>query len=199
MTRYESAFQGFLQFKRYRRSWSFPVEVERLIMDETVALGKSTLHLYGGLARFGTRMDIDPATSPDIIGNALYPPFRCKSWDVVIVDPPYTALPGSMVFQIIGPAACLARERVWWVHSHWSVTSSLGLSLRRWWLGSPCSKGSLVRVIAEYSVTGHPGYCHAVPGRQRRKLRPEFKRYDWTKYVPTPPRQGRCAVQGRLL
>jgi hypothetical protein len=86
MRQHESTFQGFLMFKEYRRTWAFPREVEHRLREESVNLGKSTLHLYGGLATFGSRLDADPKTRPDVIGNALYPPFRCKSFDVVIAS-----------------------------------------------------------------------------------------------------------------
>jgi hypothetical protein len=73
MNRYERTYQGFFQFKHYRRSWAFPAEVERILLSETVELGKTVLQLYGGVARFGLRLDIDPATRPDIIGNSMDP------------------------------------------------------------------------------------------------------------------------------
>lgn len=59
----------------------------RLIVSET--RGLSVLHLFGGHAEFGIRLDADPGTHPHVVGNAFFPPFRCESFDVVVADPPY--------------------------------------------------------------------------------------------------------------
>jgi hypothetical protein len=128
---YNKTFQGFVFFRDYHRTWSFPREIERIIMDATG--DGSVLHLYGGLARFGTRLDMDPATTPDVVGNALYPPFKCKSFDYVVMDPPYADLKAGVAMNIIIPAACLARKKVFWVHTHWPIRSGLGMRLNRWW------------------------------------------------------------------
>jgi len=183
----QRTFQGFILFRNYRRTWSFPREIERIVMDET-GIG-SVLHLYGGLARFGTRLDMDPATSPDVVGNALYPPFKCKSFDYVVVDPPYQDLRSHMALPIIIPAACIARKRVFWLHTHWAIRSGFGLSLSRWWLGSPCSMGSPIRMLAEYKVTGHPKFCNGRPRKGRKRFNHLMQKYDWSRFVPNPKRQ----------
>jgi hypothetical protein len=198
MNRYERAFQGFLYCRGYHRTWAFPREVERLLIDETVALGKRTLQLYGGLARFGLRLDMDPVTSPSVLGNALFPPFRCKSFDVVIVDPPYGPLNGFAGTQIVGPAACLARERIWWLHTCWPGCEGF-LRLIRWWTVCPCSKGSPLRILAEFEVTRHPRYCTAIAEHGRSQLRPQFRKYDWSRHVGRTLRYEPEPVQGRLL
>lgn len=198
MTRFERTFQGFLYCRNYHRTWAFPREVERLLADESVAIGKRTLHLYGGLAPFGVRLDMDPATHPDVLGNALYPPFQCKSFDVVIVDPPYGKLNGFAGTQIIAPAACLARERIWWIHTAWPGCEGF-LELLRWWTVCPCSKGSPLRLLAEFRPRRHPKYCVAVAERGRKQLRPMFRKYDWTRFVGHPPRHEKQSIQQRLL
>ncbi len=200
MNVYERTYQGFFQFKRYQRSWAFPREVEQLLMSETVEQGKRTLQLYGGMARFGVRLDIDPATRPHVLGNSLYPPFACKSFDVVIVDPPYTDLKSGIALQILAPAACLARERIWWFHTHWSVGFGLGIKLLRWWTCSPCSLGAPMRILAEYQPTRHPRFCHAVPRTGHGKQLPkELRTYDWTRHFPNPVHRGPIAVQQRMF
>lgn len=198
MNVYERAFQGFIACKGYRRTWAFPREVEQILRSETVEKGKRTLQLYSGIASFGLRLDMDPEVQPDVLGNALFPPFRCKSFDVVIVDPPYGSLPGWMGVQILAPAACLARERIWWLHTHWGPGGALGLKLLRWWVVSPCSKGSPLRVLAEFRVTRHPRFCHAVPEHGRRQLRPAFRKYDWTRHFPHPVNREPAPIQQRM-
>ena len=194
---YHKSFQGFIFFRNYKRTWSFPAEIERLIMDETS--DGSVVHLYGGLARFGTRLDMDPATRPDVIGNALYPPFRCKSFDYVVMDPPYTDLKAGVVLNIIIPAACLARKKVFWVHTHWPIRSGLGLRLNRWWIGSPCSMGAPVRIIVEYLVVGHPNSCVGWPRKGRRRMNGMLGKYDWSRHVPTPKKYEQPQWQQKLI
>ncbi len=197
MTMYHKTFQGFLLFRNYKRTWSFPREVERLIMDETC--DGTVLQLYGGLAKFGTRIDLDPKTHPDILGNALYPPFRCKSFDYVVVDPPYTDLKAGIAMQIITPAGCIARKKVFWVHTHWPLRSGLGLRLSRWWLGSQCSMGSPIRLIIEYEVIGHPNFCTAYPRPGRKQFNGLMAKYDWTRFIPNPKRYESPVWQQKLL
>lgn len=62
---YHKTFQGFLLFRKYKRTWSFPREVERLIMDETG--DGSVLHLYGGrhLIRVEESLDKEKALNYD--------------------------------------------------------------------------------------------------------------------------------------
>lgn len=200
MTKYQLTFCGFLQFKSYKRTWAFPRVVERLLQSETVEVGKSVLHLYGGLARFGVRLDMDPLTAPAVLDNALYPPFRCKSFDVVIVDPPYENLVAGMGIQIMAPAVCLARERIWWFHTHWSIGSGLGIKLLRWWACSPCSMGAPLRLLAEYSVTRHPRFCHAVSRTGHgNRLPPALRKYDWSKHFPEPVNRDPEPMQRRMV
>lgn len=200
MSRYEANFQGFIRFKHYKRSWAFPAEIERFLIDESVGLDRSTLHLYGGLASFGIRLDVNPQVRPHVIGNGLAPPFHCKSFDVVIVDPPYTSLPGGMAIQLMAPALCLARSRVYWFHTHWGPGSYHGAKLLRWWACSPCSPGSPMRILVEYQVTRHPRWCVVAARQSRKRLHEMTGRYDWTKLIPNPPGPGhQVMTQRRLL
>ena len=100
--------------------WSFPPQVERYLRE--YCAGRSTLHLFGGRAKFGVRMDIDPMTNPDVFGDAFLPPFKKSSFDVVILDPPYRP------YMDLGPdncrpmlmnAAWLARREVIWFAPVW--------------------------------------------------------------------------------
>lgn len=191
------SFQGLILFRNYKRTWSFPREIERLIMDETS--DGTVLHLYGGLARFGTRLDMDPLTYPAVIGNALYPPFKCKSFDYVVVDPPYTDLRGGLATIIMTPAACIARKKVFWLHTHHNVRSGMGLKTLRWWLATSATLGSQVRMLVEYSVVGHPPTCVGYPEHGRKKHRTLLAKYDWSRFVPSPRRQETPVWQQKLL
>lgn len=200
MNVYARTFQGLLQFKRYKRTWAFPREVEALLMSETVEVDRSVLQLYGGMAGFGIRLDMDPATAPHVLGNALYPPFRCKSFDTVIVDPPYSDLKAGIGIQIMAPAICLARRRIWWFHTHWCLKGGLGIKLLRWWTCSPCSMGAPLRILAEYSVSRHPMYCHAVARTGHgNRLPPSVRAYDWSRHFPQPVNRAPLPVQRRLF
>jgi hypothetical protein len=79
--------------------------------------------MFGGLARFGTRLDIDPLTAPDVIGDAWVPPFEKDSFDFVIMDPPYIEGFRSMSNQktraLFAAAAWIARKQVIWFHTVW--------------------------------------------------------------------------------
>jgi len=97
--------------------WAFPRTVEDILRRELA--GKSVLHLFGGLARFGTRMDIDPTTKPDVIGDAWMPPFKRSSFDVTVLDPPYVRFSCQMTTALCCQAAYVAREQVVWFSTLW--------------------------------------------------------------------------------
>ena len=103
--------------------WSFPPQVDRMLREQFD--GKSVLHLFGGHSTFGRRLDIDPSTKPDVIGDAWVPPFKRDSFDVVILDPPYPpylAMGPSNAIPLLRNAAWLARETVVWFHPLWIST-----------------------------------------------------------------------------
>lgn len=114
--------------KSNANGWSFPRAVEDLLRRELA--GKSVLHLFGGLARFGTRMDIDPITRPDVIGDAWLPPFKRSSFDVVVLDPPYVKFSAQVTMALCCQAAYVAREQVIWFSTLW-LDHPARLRLRR--------------------------------------------------------------------
>ena len=103
--------------RAYKNGWSFPRTVEKLLMEATA--GKSVLHLFGGLSRWGTRLDVDARTSPDVIGDAWLPPFARDSFDIVILDPPYEKFCSQSTMALFAGAAWIAREQVIWFHTLW--------------------------------------------------------------------------------
>jgi hypothetical protein len=115
--------------------WAFPKDVRSLLVDETKDL--TVLHLFGGKADFGTRLDIDPTLHPDVIGDAWLPPFAKDSFDVVIMDPPYIGNFRTMSNQktraLFAAAAWIARRRVVWFHTVW-IESPARCILEKAWL-----------------------------------------------------------------
>jgi len=92
----------------------------------------SVLHLFGGKATFGIKLDIDPRVRPTVIGDAFLPPFAESSVDVVILDPPYPpylALGPSTVRPLLMNAAYIARKEVVWFAPLW-ISSYKFLRLR---------------------------------------------------------------------
>lgn len=111
--------------------WSFPRNVEKLLLELTA--DKRVLHLFGGMARFGVRLDIDRQVRPNVIGDAWLPPFRRDAFDVVIVDPPYHGINQQMKIHLIRGASWVARQSVIWFHTMWLPSDSI-CSLERAWL-----------------------------------------------------------------
>jgi hypothetical protein len=127
--------------------WSFPPRVERHLRELTQ--GKRVCHLFGGLSKFGTRLDIDPVTNPHVRGDAWLPPFVKDAFDVVVLDPPYVGINQQMKQQLLRGAAYIARESVIWFHTMW-IASDSHCRLERAWLvrvGDSCS----VRCIQVFS------------------------------------------------
>lgn len=114
-----------------RTGWVFPRAIEKQLIDDHP--GKTILHLFGGLSSFGTRMDIDPATAPNVIADAWLPPFRAQSFDVVVLDPPYIHLNAQLKSALFRAAAFIARDRVVWFSTTWCAASD-GLSTEKAWL-----------------------------------------------------------------
>lgn len=121
------------------------------------------LHLFGGKAKFGTRIDIDSAVRPDVIADAWLPPFGENSFETVILDPPYFSLNSQIRISLFRTAAFVARARVLWFHTLW-VSPACGLRLDRAWL---------VRVGDSHTVR-----CLQVFTRTERRISPplHFKR-----------------------
>lgn len=122
-----------------RNGWSFPPAVRELLLQE--CKGLTVVHLFGGRADFGARLDVDPATKPDVVGDAYLPPFARDSFDVVILDPPYTQVRQQEKIALLRAAAWIARRSVIWFHTVW-VEADRNLPLQRGWLvycGTQCS------------------------------------------------------------
>jgi len=119
--------------------WSFPPRVERHLRELTK--GRTVLHQFGGLSRWGLKIDIDPVTRPHVIADAWLLPFAKNAFDVVVIDPPYHSINQQMKQQLLRAAAFCAREHVIWFHTMW-IASDAHCRLERAWLvrvGDSCS------------------------------------------------------------
>lgn len=132
--------------------WSFPPAVARHLRQETS--GCTVVHFFGGLSRWGTRIDIDPSTRPHVIADAWLPPFGQDAFDDVILDPPYFGINQQMKNYLLRAARFVARRRVWWFHTQW-IASDTKLTLGRAWfvrVGDSCN----VRCLQEFLVQPGP-------------------------------------------
>jgi hypothetical protein len=114
------------------------------------------LQLFGGQSALGLTLDADRRVRPRVVGNAFYPPFRCESFDTVLLDPPYRASNGIWRESLV-PAACLARQWVWWFSQDAVDPHLHGLRLHRWWAVVPSAYGGL-RYLCQFRRTRHPTY-----------------------------------------
>lgn len=119
--------------------WRFPPNVEKHLRKLTA--GKRVCHLFGGMSRWGTRIDIDRTVRPHVLADAWLPPFVEDAFDVVILDPPYVAMNQQMKQALLRQASWIARERVIWFHTQW-IAGTTALPLSRAWLvrvGDSCA------------------------------------------------------------
>jgi hypothetical protein len=119
--------------------WSFPPRVDRHLRE--LCAGKKVLQQFGGLSKWGVKLDIDRSTRPHVIGDAWMPPFLKNSFDVVILDPPYHSINQQMKQELLRAASYVAREHVIWFHTMW-IASDARCRLERSWLvrvGDSCS------------------------------------------------------------
>jgi hypothetical protein len=130
--------------------WSFPRKINRKLQADFA--GQSVLHLFGGKASFGVRMDIDAVVKPDIIGDAWLPPFLDQSFDVVILDPPYNGINRQAQFSLLLTAASLARRTVVWFHTQWRGNDGPWIKLQAAWL-VVCGTGCAIRCLQYFSTT----------------------------------------------
>jgi hypothetical protein len=100
--------------------WSFPPAVREMLLQELQ--GRTCVHFFGGLADFGVRLDLDPSTNPDFVGDAFNPPFERDQFDAVILDPPYSCMRQEEKMHLLRSAAWVARDLVIWFHTVWIST-----------------------------------------------------------------------------
>jgi hypothetical protein len=111
--------------------WKFPRAVRNQLVED--CRGLDVLHLFGGQADFGTRLDIDWTVRPHVLGDAWLPPFARNSFDVVILDPPYFHMNANMKVALFRAAAWVARKRLVWFSTLW-MSQAVGLTPEASWL-----------------------------------------------------------------
>lgn len=157
------------KYGRRANGWSFPPAVRELLLQE--CKGRTVLHLFGGQADFGLRMDIDIATHPHVVADAYLPPFPRDCFDAVIIDPPYENVNQQEKMALLWAAAWISRQNVYWFHTNW-VASDRCLPLVHAWLirvGDQCA----VRCLQKFEVR-EPKHRPLKPG--------EFTRGEPLKY-----------------
>lgn len=172
---------------RRTNGWSFPPRVRELLLQE--CQGRTVLHLFGGNADFGVRLDLDPLLRPDVVGDAFLPPFARDSFDVVCLDPPYYKMNRQEILALLRVAAWLAREHVYWLHTVWIASNRL-LPLERAWLirvGDQCA----VRTLQKFSVR-EPKLRPLQPGEFQRGAPLRYNR--WARAAGELPFGGTFAV-----
>jgi SAM-dependent methyltransferase len=68
---------------------SFPLHFESNLI-QLLGYPEKVLHPFGGMAEFGTRVDLNPTVEPDVVADAHELPFSDGEFDCVILDPPYS-------------------------------------------------------------------------------------------------------------
>lgn len=70
----------------------FPLWFEQKLLKLLGFYGDTgrVLHIFGGKAEYGWRLDMKAEVEPHVIGDAHHLPFRSNCFDVVIADPPYS-------------------------------------------------------------------------------------------------------------
>jgi len=89
---------------------SFPLHFEKRLWR---LLGKpnpdSVLHLFGGAAKIGKRVDIKPETKPDYVMDAHNLELPSRVFKVVICDPPYSDEENQELYGVEVPL----RQKTW--------------------------------------------------------------------------------------
>ena len=171
--------------KRNRDGWAFPRAVRRTIISECE--GMTVLHLFGGRADFGIRLDIDSVTRPHVIGDAWLPPFAKDSFDVVTMDPPYigkdfASLSNQKSRALFSAAAWIARRYIVWFSPIW-VESPARCVLEKAWMvrvGRHC----IVRCLQFFAV---PRSADKVPPVKYFSRGPAMKYNRWLRQPQSLP------------
>jgi SAM-dependent methyltransferase len=72
-----------------RYKGGFPLYFEQNLV-QLLGYPDRILHPFGGMAEIGTRVDLNPTVEPDVVADAHALPFKDESFDLVILDPPYS-------------------------------------------------------------------------------------------------------------
>jgi SAM-dependent methyltransferase len=72
-----------------RYKGGFPLYFEQNLI-QLLGYPDRVLHPFGGRAEIGTRVDLRAEVEPDVVADAHALPFADESFDLVVLDPPYS-------------------------------------------------------------------------------------------------------------
>jgi SAM-dependent methyltransferase len=72
-----------------RYKGAFPLYFEANLI-QLLGFPERILHPFGGMAEIGTRVDLNETVEPDVVADAHDLPFEDASFDLVVLDPPYS-------------------------------------------------------------------------------------------------------------
>ena len=112
-----------------KRLW--PSEVESKLGELIQEVGGVSLHVCAGYSRLGSyRLDIDPATGPDIVADAARIPVGDRGVATVLCDPPFNGRYRWM-HGMLSELSRVAQDRI--VFQHWFVPGDeLGRYRKDW-------------------------------------------------------------------
>jgi SAM-dependent methyltransferase len=97
------------------------------------------LHPFGGRAEYGIRVDVNPEVEPDVVADAHNLPFKDGTFDIVILDPPYSDElskelynTGKLNFRkFTSEAVRVLKESGWLIVYHWVSTPQIPNTVMR--------------------------------------------------------------------
>jgi SAM-dependent methyltransferase len=81
-----------------RYKGAFPLFFEQNLV-QLLGYPERILHPFGGMAEIGTRVDLQADLNPDVIADAHDLPFANGSFDLVVLDPPYSNEEAQTLYQ----------------------------------------------------------------------------------------------------
>jgi Methyltransferase domain len=114
----------------------WPEQVESFI---GTLMGHDSLHICCSMSQLGkVRLDLDPATKPNVVADASKLPFRDEQFDTVLCDPPYN---GKFQWNhdVLNEMVRVARRRV--IFQHWFMPIDSKGRFKKWtdrWVLSAC-------------------------------------------------------------
>jgi len=95
----------------FKKTWVWSESEERLYQSLTIG---TTLNLCSGYSELGDeRIDIDKNVKPSIVADVHYLPFKDRSFDTIIIDPPWYG-PGNWMdwIRMSSEMIRVARKRI---------------------------------------------------------------------------------------
>lgn len=81
-----------------RYKGAFPLYFEQNLI-QLLGYPERILHPFGGMAETGIRVDLNESLEPDIVADAHDLPFDDETFDLVVLDPPYSDEEAAELYQ----------------------------------------------------------------------------------------------------